>query len=522
MKKTLFSLLLLAGAIGFVQAQSAEDALRYVQRTPVLGARSMGLANTGKAGLADWSSIYNNPAGLGWLRKASFQGGAFSMEGQDTGTYNLQNAPSVTTKDTFDASGISNLGYIKPFEVARGSLVLGAGINKQNYFDRSVSFSGSNGQNSITDYFVPANGDYEVKAGTDGIIGTNDDVFSFALPISTIAFETYGIDFDKALFTAGQNPFFPAVSAGTVTQNGTIRESGNVSELNLAIAWEGSENLMLGLSLNPIFGSYKYDRSYEEADVNNANNGQNGTTDFKNLLLSEKLNTGISGINARLGASLKLSENLKAGISLESPTLYNVSEDYSTRLDTYFDNGDHYYYGGETNDDGTGYFDYTIVTPWLVGAGVQFSLSSLTLLGDVEFVDWSKTRLHENNSAGAQDYLNHVNDVYRDDYQRTTQYSVAGEYRTGNLTLRGGYATIPDARIETDNPRDRQIYSLGAGYRFNDRYTLNFGWMQEQYKDLYLPYTDLSTFNAVRYSNDPYVTRDVRRSLMNLELKVSL
>ncbi|MBN8589171.1 MAG: hypothetical protein J0L94_12725 [Rhodothermia bacterium] len=524
LKTALLGGLLFVGSL-HVSAQSAEDAIRYTQRMLNAGARSMGIGMTGRAGIGDWSATALNPAGLGWSKYSSFQGGLQMLSGEDESSFVLPQTATQTNKETFNTSAISNLGYLKKAEVARGSLAFGIGVNKVTQYDRTSRFSGENGENSITDYFLPADDAYTVNAGTDGVIGTNDDRFSFTSPISTIAFETYAIDFDKAFYTANKYPFFAGIQTGTVSQEGSVRESGDVNELSFAGAWEAARNVMVGASVNILFGNYKYRRSFTENDKYNDNDGtypNDGTyqtVNFNSLTLTENLDTGVSGANLRLGLSTKLTENLKIGVVAETPTQYSIAEDYATILATKYDDGGTYEYGGLSYDVGTGAFDYRIATPWRLGAGVQFSSSHVNLFGDVEFTDWSKMKL---SAESDRDYFNHLNDNIADNYQSSVQVALGGEFIWRNFSVRLGAGRNPDARKNPEVSREKTYASLGAGVKFGNRFELNAAVMTEMYDDLYLPYTDLSTFSPLRLNVYPMVNRKVIRQFGTLELKVTL
>jgi len=58
-------LVVAAGLAPEATAQTPEDAVRFTQRSPATGARMMGLAGAGIGGVADYSALFINPAGLG-------------------------------------------------------------------------------------------------------------------------------------------------------------------------------------------------------------------------------------------------------------------------------------------------------------------------------------------------------------------------------------------------------------------------------------------------------------------------
>lgn len=516
--KKIFAFLFSSAALSApLMAQSAEDAIRYVQRTPILTARAQGLTGAIRAGLGDGADLYSNPAGLGWISSTQFTGGINVLNGEDNSTYQLGGSGTGTTPTVFSKTGLSNISYLHKYDVARGALVLGIGFQQTGHYNRSMNFAGENGKNSITDYFLPETGQYSYDAGKDGIVGTSDDNAQFSLPISQIAWETYGIDFDKNLYAQNKYPFFAAVQAGRVAQNGTVNEQGGASEMNLAIAWEGVRNVMLGASANFIFGEYDYNRTLTESDKYNDNNGTFPSVDFKGLTLQEELHTGLSGLNLRLGASALVKDNLKIGVTVESPSWIKVTEDYSTYLKTEYDNGDTYEYGGQTGDTGTGTFDYNIKTPWRLGAGAQFGLGNIQVFADAEYVDWSKLEL---SASSDQAYFEKLNQNISTSYQAVLNLAAGAEAKLGKFAIRGGFGQQKDGRTTPDVRKDKTTFSLGASVDLGERMTLGVSASQDSYQDQYLLYTDLSSFNPTRYNDDPFVSRDLKRQFVVVDLKV--
>lgn len=510
-----------------VFAQSAEDIIRYTQRSPSLGTRTAGMAGVGRAGINDPVSLNLNPAGLGWMQNSYFSIGGSSQKISDVSNFVPSNTGNSTT---LNRSGITDADYVRKVNVSQGSLVFGINWHQTNSFDRETNFMGTNSKSYLTDYFLPNNNDYTIDAGTDKIIGTSDDVHKFGNTISQIAFETYAIDFDKNLYAAQKYPYFGGMNRGTAAQSGYMSEKGSMRELNFGGAWEASKNVMVGLSVGINSGALTYRRSFDEVDKDNANDGvakytdtvtgEQLTVDFKSVNLTENLDATISGVKARFGVSTKLTENLKVGASVESPTQYGIEEDYATIIKTTFDTGDTYEYGGLTNDVGTDLVEYRMTTPWRIGGGAEFKVAGARLFGDVEYVDWSKMKV---DSDYDRDYYASLTKSITQNYQPTMNLSVGGEYSLGAITVRGGWATQPDARKSPlDGKRDKQYMSAGAGLKLGEKYTLQFGFMRESYNDTYRPYSDLSSPNPSVFNDDSYVTRKITRDFMKFGLGIKL
>ncbi len=514
-------LLLLAGLllVGSARAQTGEDALRFTQRFPAASVRMMGLGGAGIAGVADYGALFTNPAGLGYFQRSLLSGSLGTLSVTDEALFQAPGT-SNTAENSVRATRLDGLGYVYRVPTTRGSFAIGASFNQINAFDRDLKYAGDNPSNSFTDFLMPVPGEFsatqvapdydeelffgqflvEDGAGNAYLVDFDPDGDGFInRPLSYIGFQTFGIDFSPALFDDGDPvPFLPAVTTGTMLQAGRVIEEGAMRELNIGGAIEAARNLMLGASLNIHFGAYDLRSEFEEIDERNENDGNFGnTTDFDRLLLTERIESDLLGLSFRAGLSSQIAPNVRAGLTLETPTFYAIDESYSTELETVFDNGDVFRYGGQPDEDvGSGAFEYEITTPWRFGVGLSADVSDLTVLADAEFVDWTQMEM----SADVDEaYFEQVNRSIRDDLDAVVNSRFGLEYALGRLTLRGGLAFQPDPRrAETERgdgttlDRSKTFYSAGFSYRFTPEARFDFGWVQARYADQFLPYTDVT------------------------------
>lgn len=493
-------------------AQTGDDALRFTQRFPGYTASSIGLAGTGIAGVADPSALILNPAGLGLFRASSISGSFSSSEVTDESFYRVPGASFPGESDVTN-TGVGSLSAIYKVPTSRGSLVLAIAFNQITTYERNLFFDGENDRNSITDYFMPLPGEFE-------FIEDGDDFYpDFFRTPSFIAFETFAIDFDQGLFDDGDPvPFLPAVSAGTVAQIGSVVEEGRMNELNFGGAFEASKDIFVGASVNIPFAQYTFTRTFEEDDIFNDNDGENGTTDFSYLSYEETFESDMVGINARLGLSAKVSPQIRVGATIETPTIIAVDEKYHTVLFTEFDNGDAFEYGDELAEDaGTGFFEYDITTPWRLGVGASYRSAGLTLLADVEVVDWSQLELDSKDVS----YAAENRDIQRQ-FDAIVNTRLAASYETGDFIIRGGVALYPDPHDESfaetiDGSlvdKDRKFFSIGLGYRISRELRVDLGWIQERFDDVYRPYTEVA--------DAPFVEEEIVRNRFQIGIRYTL
>lgn len=492
-------------------AQSAEDAFRIAQRFPGSGAKQLGMAGVSRAGLADWTAVTSNPAGLAWMEQGQLLGSLNNWTTEDASLYRSGSFSNPLDSESSNTR-LGNVGYVYKAPVARGSMAFGIGYNQLNSFRRDLFFEGENGMNSITDFFMPLPGEFELVEddGSDGEPNTGDEFLTaeFFRPVSELAYETFAIDLDQGLVDAGNEvPFLPAVVRGTVLQSGDVFEEGGTEEFTISGATEVAKNVMIGAGFNFAHATYRFNRFFNEVDINDDNDGTGITTDFESLDLNEELHSNMWGVNLRSGLSAAVTPNLKLGLTVETPTSYSVSEDFSMTLDTFFDNGDAF------NDRIDVVNEYTLQTPWRFGGGLSVNFSALTLSADAEYVDWSQLKI-ESKSRGDFSF-DEINRHIRRDYDAVVNAGIGGELELGGMfVLRGGYAVQPDPRETESLDRTRQYISGGVGFRLQRVVEIDIGWTNEQFEDRYQPYVEVN--------DAPLVLEDVTRNRVGVGVRFYL
>ena len=464
---------------GPAHAQTADDALRFSERLPGSGARMM----------ADFGALYTNPAGLGYLRQSQVVG-SFRMLGvQDDASYALagENPEVFTNSQTVTDYGLGNVGLAYKVPTQRGSFILAGGVNQTATFERTLDYTGENDVNSITDTYLPFGDEYTVSG----------DEVTFDFESLRRAYLAGAIEFIPELYDDGEYPFIQAVTPGTlIQQSDEVIEEGRLTEANFGGAVEAAEGVMAGASLNISFGTYRFTRSYQEVDINNENTPAlyevafNGgfLRGFDELNVRETITSDLIGVNFRGGLTADLNSALRAGVVIETPTWYSISETFGTRVTTFFDEAFQGTSSLSEGQTGSNEFDYSVRSPWRLGGGAALDLGSLRVMGDLEFVDWTQLRLSADEAS-----FDDANDRIRD-FKPVVNSRVGAEYRFDDLTVRGGFAYQPDPRdVEIELPdgetdRSRSYYTAGFSYRFDAQFRIDFGWMQQRFDDQYRPY----------------------------------
>ncbi len=510
------ALLLGAFAPSVLYAQTAEDALRFTDRAPATGPRMMGMAGVGIAGIGDYGALYSNPAGLGYLGSSLFGGSLNTVSAVDETRYQTTGRTSLSEGD-IRATRLGNLSYMYKVPTAQGSLVLGAAYNQINSFDRSVMYAGANSGSSISDSFLPYSGEFEVLEDDDG-----NPFPQFFHVVPELAYNAGAIEFLSENVGSNQPLFYQAVVPGTtIDQSGNVLEDGRMNELSFGGAWEAAPDVMVGLSGNFAIGSYQFNSFYAEDDAQN----ENAPEDYIVILADRELRgfdyleyeqgfeSDLTGFNLRAGVSGEVTNGVRLGLVLETPTFYDVSEQYFRDLVTGFDEVEGVNQNRVMTASEEGDYEYSLRTPWRMGAGAAWTTGNLFIAGDAEYVDWSQMEF-DSEDGGFDDQNRNI----RENLDPVWNTRLGAEYRFGSLAVRGGFAWQPDPRsVEIQNAgettdRAKKFFSAGLGYHFADQFAVDVGWMQERFNDQYVPYRDVA--------EPPVVEEEVVRNRFSVGVRV--
>ncbi|MEX0600499.1 MAG: outer membrane protein transport protein [Rhodothermales bacterium] len=510
---TIFTGVLLAWAwvASPMAAQTADDALRFTERSPATGPRMMGMAGVGIAGIDDYGALQANPAGLGYFEASGFGGALSMLSASDESRYQTSGTTTLGDGDV-RSTRLGNLAYVYKLPTSRGAMVLATAYNQVNTFDRNLLFGGPNAGSSVSDSFLPFQDEFEV-VGSDGSFSPE-----FFHVIPELAYEGGAIEFLAENVGTNRPLFYQAVVPGTtIDQSGDVLEEGRMKELSLGGAWEAAQDVMVGLSANFSFGTYRFNSLYEEVDTRNENlpddyivvlsDGE--LRGFHRLAYENGFESDLTGFNIRGGISSSVLEGVRVGVTVETPTYYEISEDYFRELETVFDEG------GSLSSSQNGRFEYSLQTPWRLGGGGSWERGNLFVAGDVEYVDWSQMEFGDGDGTFGDE-----NRAIRSGLEPVWNARVGAEYRFGRLAARAGFAYQPDPRkVEIQHQgeatdRSKRYVSAGIGYRFSPQFALDVGWMQERFDDEYVPYRNVE--------NPPVAEESLSRNRFAVGMRVTL
>ena len=210
----------------------------------------------------------------------------------------------------------------------------------------------------------------------------------------------------------------------TVTPNYKLTESGHIDEYSLGWAGNYSNLFYLGVTANLRKINYTSTSTYSE------NFGNGFGMDLNNTITT----TG-SGANLNIGTIVRPTDFLRLGLSLQTPTIYALSDTYRANIqyDTDFS-------GTISTPSDMGYHDFQLQEP------VKINLSGAIILGkkgvvsaEYEYKNYTGTRLMD--VDGAVNSFTDENEAMASVMNNNGLLKLGAEFKlTDNFSIRGGYA----------------------------------------------------------------------------------
>lgn len=482
MKKNL--LLLLAAGITFSTAHSQEikDAMRYAQTELQGTARFTSMSGAFGALGGDLSSININPAG-----SAVFNNNQFATT---MGSYDVKNnsnyfgTSTSASENNFDLNQAGGVFVFKTRNPNSALTKFSMAINYENTnnYDNSMFSAGISPVNSIANYFLSY-----ANTGNNGVpVPLNlvtrqegESIKDLYIYLGSLPDDEYpklnGFDAQQAMLAYyGQgyiidaedldNPNSKYVSnvrsGGNYYQENSTYASGYNGKLIFNSAVEIKDFIYIGLNLNSHFTDYVQDSNFYESN----NNPLDLNYEVRNINFSNSLHTYGSGFSFQVGTIAKLTKEIRVGLSYESPTWYNLRDEFSQRLSSVSSNSTNTLSPDIADPNVINYYaPYDLQTPGSLTASFAYVFGKTGLLSvDYKYKDYSCTEFSpENNSV-----FRTQNSIMQNSLGSSNEIRVGGEYRIQNLKLRGGYRFEGSPYNDSVTIGDLNSFSGGLGYSF--------------------------------------------------------
>ena len=469
MKKIVYITLLMGLLSPKTFAQSNVDALRYSMSNPMGStARSIGLGGTMGAVGADPSAVLSNPASLAQYRTNAFQF-SLGMQNMKNKAEYLGNSSSsnrykaempsinlVLTERKMDRGGAAKTGWV--------NYNFGIGWNKTADFTRRVTYSGLNNQNS----YLNSVSDYVQGLPSSQLDANDEQLEQGFYYFENMFWYAYLID------TINDRNYIPTYNSGNpmMNQSGGITTRGGMHELNLSFAANYEHKLYFGFGLNIHQVNYRETNRFTEVD------NPNTVGTWNSFDFTRNLHTDGIGYSGRLGLIFRPSNQLRLGLSLHSPTVLSLEDQYSDELYVIYDDG-------STEDLRTidKEFKYNVVTPMKYGLqGAYFFGKKGFISAEVENLDYSTMGLWADNFE-----FEGENSSISNKYTSATNIKIGGEYAFNEFRFRAGFSQLGSPFSEDEN-FSRRFASLGFGLQENN-WGFDLGLVKSLSEDQYVPYT---------------------------------
>ncbi len=463
MKRYTF-LLILSLIAGTSYSQSIVDnALKYSRQEFNGTARSTAMGGAFGALGGDFSSLSINPAGIGVYRSSEF---TFTPSIEYTESKN-----SGYSEDKYSFT-IGNVGYVASYiprmapEKGWQNFNFGIGYNRIANFNREGYLFNLNSGSSLLD-------EWAGKAS-----GTSpDNLYSFE---EKLAYDTYLINNDD------QNIYQSVLfDNDRMDQQKRIDEKGYIGEYVLSFGANYGHKLYLGATIGFQDLYHKSSTSYSEYSL------VDNITSLNEFTFNEYMTTSGVGVNLKFGAIYKITNSLRVGAAIHTPTFYNLDETYDTSASSEFEPTipDGFPEDGQASHAFQSEFvsrtSYDFETPFRTTLSAAYLFGQKGVLSvDYEMIDYSDAEFSDSDSG---DMMNENQNI-ANSYQSTSNLRIGAEYRlTPNFSLRGGFAKIGDP-YKSFIDEGYNTYSGGFGIKQNN-FFFDMAYQYKEYNEDFVLYS---------------------------------
>ena len=455
-------------------AQSMDDAIRYVRPELKGTARYMAMGGAFTALGGDFSAIKDNPASAAVFLNSEVGVSINSINNEINANY-FGNNNTVDSR-AFD---IEQFGFVLVLnDTDDGDFTkIGLAYNYQIEQDFNEKFNaiGVNNNSGLDDYFLfhvfgidtenlRIRDDEIDRYGEDGAYRYVYDYlggqYGFSGQQAFLGFQGYMIDengFDangNAIHRSFSNP-----ENNPVTHDFFVTHTGKNTKHSFTLSSQYQDKLYIGVNLN------SHRSEFTRIDDLLENNYGSGANINDSNFINELYTIG-NGFSFQLGTIYKPTKNIRLGLSYQSSTWYEMTDEFKQYMDSSSRNG--------VNLDPI-YFDYNLSTPSQLSGGLAYIFGTKGLISvQYDHVNFQNTSFDIGN--GDDNFINQ-NKKIESTLQAAGTLKVGGEYRMNQLSLRGGYF-----KQNSFNKLSHDLsngYSLGLGYDFGGS-TLSMALVQQE------------------------------------------
>lgn len=475
-----------------LNAQIPEDVLKYSWQ-PVSGtARIMAVGGAMGSLGGDISSIFVNPAGLGFYKTSDL---VFSP-----GYSFLKNKSNFRGTKASEKDSYFNVGTTGVVGGWQGSgkwmnNTVSLAVTRTANFSNKIYYTGKNDFSSYGEQ-------YAAEAASSGLsidgilnsnsvsLGTRMALYSYFLDTATLGSNTTPDFVSLAMYNNLKNG-----GAFLLNQMHTIETSGGITEIALGYAANMDNKIYMGGSVGIPIVKYQKNSTFREEDATGNNNNY-----FNFSQLSEKFTTKGVGINAKLGIIFKPAEFVRLGLAVHTPTWYSLEDSYDATMTVNTENyrtnpgtvtvKSNVFTNGETP-----VYKYELISPWKVMLSGSYVLREIEdvrkqkgfITADIEYVAYRSNRFQNAEDYDDNGYYDEVNNAVKDYYKGAFNFRVGGELKFTTIMGRLGFAYYGNPYKDKELKANKMFISGGLGYR-NAGMFIDLTYVQGLSKDVSFPY----------------------------------
>lgn len=465
--------LLFIGALSMsnIYAQDISDALRYSQDEVQGTARFRALSGAFGALGGDMSAVSINPAGSAVFSQSHASLSLISADKNNKANYFGNTEKTNDSKFDLNQGGASFVFKNNSNSSPWRKFTLGVAYERTNDHNDSWYASGV-GNTSIDQYFLDISENTPVEFGTLKLRNGEfvEEAYADIGTIPGVGFQSQqvflgywggiidpvntdddtnntNIDYVSILDGAPYNQTYSKISTG---YNGKI-------SFNFATQYE--DNLYLGINLNSHFIDYERSNFFTE----------NNDVEFGN-----DLSTTGNGFSFQLGGILKITPELRMGLTYDSPTWYTIQEEARQSI-----------YSVEATEDIGFIYDIINVYPeYKLQTPAKYTASLAYIFGQQGLIsfDYSNKNYSQTKLKPESDFTQ-LNADIDNVLTSASTYKIGGEYKVKQVSFRGGYRYEDSPYEDGVTVGDLNGFSLGLGYNFgNTKLDLTFDQTQRSYQ----------------------------------------
>jgi len=439
----------------YVQAQNEYDALRFSQTYQQGTARSAAMGGAFGALGGDISVTAINPAGMSIYRGADLNMTPMVLNNTVKSTINGREDEDSKFTMKFASVGIV-MGNDRGKTTGFTNFAWGVTYNRLNDFSANERLGAYNNSSSMLDSWK------EMQLA--GKKGNTPNVIGFSAGLVDNLGGNIVTPHDKDFFTDYDGGYGEY-------QSRTVTQKGGIGSWDFALSGAFNDMFFFGASLGVQSINYKYTSRYHEDDKNNL-------LPYEYWDFTEKLKINGGGVNMKVGILVKPVQFLRLGASFHTPTVYSLTEKYSSDIKREFDpivcdvlqkefdqDPDHAIepYKLEYSSNPNTY-EYDLATPMKGILSAAFVVPGYGLVSfDYETVNYSKAKF-QNADFDEYDFTDE-NDAIKAKFKKTNNFRLGLEGLAGPVSIRAGYALYGNPYKYVSGNKQRQIFSFGLGFK---------------------------------------------------------